>query len=417
MAMFSDAVINLFFNADKATKDIEKFKAKTKSSFSSVAGGIIKGGVALGAAYFGVKALKDVYDGMLNVVNVADKWGRSSEEISRFSNTLSLFGGNSEEAIQAIDKIEDAIASLKTQGGGAIKDLSGKIALNIQKQNGEFKNSSELIEDLRVELSRLSSAGKIKALQELGLASPAMLRLLTASNEEYAKMKKNAQSFSVINKDNARQLKAIDRTIATMTNLFQSLLGEVFGTLSPFFDEVLPQIKIIGSSIASIIRSLMPVLKFIAKIASLTISSISEFLDGLINLDFSKMFDSIKNFFLGFGELLVNFIADGLGQGFKKLGAFGRFIGRKLGISSDATAQTKPQSLVPEISKKSVYASHGDFAASSVNPKHQSDARATFSNRTLQIGNIVVNGATDAFDFGQKLVNTLNNQTASNLAY
>lgn len=236
MAMFSDAVINFFFNSKQALRTIDDFKKNVSNSFKSMSNNIMSGVGGLAATYFGAKALKGVYDDTMKIIDVSDKWNRPVEAVSKFANVMAMFGGSTDEALGNIETLENAIMELRTTGGGALKSVANQIGLNLYKSDGSIYSSIELIDQLRNKLSGLNTAGRNKVLSELGMDSPATIRMLSASQEEYSKLKAEASKFGVINSDNAKQMIAVQQSIAQLKQSFKSLAGELLTTFKPVID-------------------------------------------------------------------------------------------------------------------------------------------------------------------------------------
>lgn len=247
--VMSTASIKVRFFGEQAVKDIEKLKQTTQNATSSIRKGFMGAFGGIASMYLGVKAIKSVYDNSLKLVDLSDKWGRPTSEISKFSNALALLGGSSDDALRAIDTLEQSLVDLRTTGSGPLKTVANQLGITAQKQNGEWKNSLEILNDIRKSFKNIKDeATRSKVAEELGLNSPAMLRLLKLSDVEYAKLNKEAGKFGVIEKKNADQLKKVRESITELKMSFSSLAGSILNDIRPAIDFLSKAFKSLAES-------------------------------------------------------------------------------------------------------------------------------------------------------------------------
>lgn len=238
MAVFSDIVIKVFFDKKDAEKGMKELKDSAKNTSNSITSGMMKAMGAFGGLYFGAKAIKNVYDNSLKMVDLANKWDRPVEGISKFTNALSLIGGSTDEALGDLNTLEQALIDLRTTGAGPLKEVSSQIGLTLYNQNGNLKNSLELITELRNKLSRVKDEKiKTKVIQELGLDNTATLRLLKMSDTEYAKIQKRAEKGIIKEKD-AKRLDNFRMSLARLKQSFSVLSRELMLDFAPVLDKV-----------------------------------------------------------------------------------------------------------------------------------------------------------------------------------
>lgn len=230
----SSANITLNFNSQNAIKEGEK----TKQKFSQIAGGIKKAFSlgSIGAGLLSGFSMKQAYDDGLKLANLSDKFTLPIEEVSKFNNVLSLFGGNADSAEQALDSMSSAIMELKTTGGGALKNIASQTGINLYDMNGNIKDGIELFEDLRQTFKRLNKDGQIKVANELGFNSPEYLRLLRASDEEYAKMVNEAKNMTVMTEKQKENTLKLQRTFASIKSSFTGVGISLLEFSKPFID-------------------------------------------------------------------------------------------------------------------------------------------------------------------------------------
>ena len=234
--MEKQAVIDFLVNTQNALKQIDKFKSKINRAADSIKGSLTGKLGAIGTAFLGLSSIKQVYDRTLQLSNIAQTFDLPIEKVSLFANQLSMFGGSSEEAAEAITNLEQAIVDLRTTGGGALRDVAAQVGISLYNSRGEIMSSMEIIDQLRVRFRGLNKDAQVKVAQQLGLGSPAALRLLRASDEEYKKLTEDAKKFGLINKETQDRVIKMQRTFAMLSQSFTALGASLIDTFSPLFD-------------------------------------------------------------------------------------------------------------------------------------------------------------------------------------
>ena len=222
---FSRAVINFVVNTQAARQQIQNFKNNISTAAKNISNNVVGkfgGLVGLGG---GLKALTDAYQRIKQISDLSSKFKLPVQEVSKFSNTMSLFGASTEESLSAIENIQQAIIDYRTTGGGALKAVAAQVGLSLTNADGSMKNSMQVIEDLRQKFKGLSASAQVKVAQELGLSNPAMLRMLRASDEEYAQMKAKGSSMNVVTEEMADKVQKMNRLIAELKLRWQEVGG------------------------------------------------------------------------------------------------------------------------------------------------------------------------------------------------
>ncbi|MCH5201916.1 MAG: hypothetical protein J1F17_01790, partial [Oscillospiraceae bacterium] len=232
--MANNAVINFLFNSQGAIKAIEDFKSKMGQTIDSISKSTAAKFGALGAALGGVASIKKVYDETLKLSELSETFRLPIEQVSKFSNTLALFGGDTDQAVGDLQALEQAITDLWTTASGPLKNVGSQIGLTLSKTD----TSLDIIDKLREKFKGLNEDAQIKVAQELGLSSPATLRMLRASNEEYAQMRERAASMGVINSDTQKRVIQFQRTIAGLKQSFIAVGTSLLGFVAPALDKV-----------------------------------------------------------------------------------------------------------------------------------------------------------------------------------
>ena len=230
------AVIDFLVNTQNALKQIENFKGKINRAADSIKSSLVGKLGAVGTAFLGLSSIKNVYEKTLQLSNLAETFNLPIEKVSLFANQLSVFGGSSEDAAEAIRTLEQSIVDLRTTGGGALRDVAGQVGISLYNANGEIMSSLEIIDQLRDRFKGLNKDAQVKVAQQLGLGSPAALRLLRATDEEYKELTKEAQKFGVINKETQQRVIKMQRSFAKLSQSFLAFGASLIDTFSPAID-------------------------------------------------------------------------------------------------------------------------------------------------------------------------------------
>ncbi len=229
--MSLEAVMTFMVNTKAALKEIKDFKTKVKNATDEMRKNALSSILPAAGAFGGFKALKDVYETTRKLADFSERFSLPVENVSRFNNILSLFGGTTETAVADIGKLEQAIVDLRTTGGGALRTVANQIGLSFYDNEGKIKGSLEMLDGIREKFKELSEFQQLKVAQELGLDDPATLRMLRASDEEYAKMTAEAEKMNIIGSDTARKVQTLNRLLATMRASWQGIGATVLGVV------------------------------------------------------------------------------------------------------------------------------------------------------------------------------------------
>lgn len=201
--MANNAYINFIFNAAEAEKQLNNFKSKLGDTADAISNSFMGALGATESLKFIGRSIKGFYDEILDTALFADRWQLPVEDVSRFSNAIEMMGGSSEEARGLLANLQTALVELRANGGGALKDVSARLALAVQNWDGSFKNSIDLISALRDEFGELNQVGQEDALRRLGLNSVALMRYMRLSNSEFEELNQRAAENGVIISESA----------------------------------------------------------------------------------------------------------------------------------------------------------------------------------------------------------------------
>lgn len=226
--MANNAYINFIFNAAEAEKQLNEFKSKLEDTAGAI-GHSFK--AALGATEslkFIGRNVKGFYDEILDTALFAERWKLPIEEVSKFSNAIEMMGGSSEEARSLLGGLQNALVDLQANGGGALKDVSARLALAIQSWDGSFKTSIDLIAALRDEFDELNQVGQEDALKRLGLNSQTLMRYMRLSASEFEELNRRAAENGVITAESAAGVMKLNDAVLRLKNSFKGFQVRMF---------------------------------------------------------------------------------------------------------------------------------------------------------------------------------------------
>ncbi len=227
------AVINFVANTQAAKRQIQDFKSNFKAATKEMGDTFIGKFGAIGAAFGGFQAVKNAFLQTKKMADFAEKFDIPVEQVSKFSNMLSTFGGSSDEAIGDLEKIKQAFVDLATTGSGALRTVAARADFTAKDLDMRFKSPIDVIDTLRQKFKRLSESAQLKTAQDMGLADPSTLRMLRATDEEFAKMKANAEKMNVVNQTTADRVQKMTRILATLKNQWYGIGVQVMELVLP----------------------------------------------------------------------------------------------------------------------------------------------------------------------------------------
>lgn len=233
MSMFSDAVINFWLNTADAKKQLSGLQGAFAKTADSIQSNFIArlGGLALGGV--GIKGLTNVYDEALKIQNLAESWNLPVEKVSAFTNAFSLLGGSTDDALGAIDKLQNLSNQLKFDSSGALRELSAVIGTNLF--NKDYQGA---IDALRQNFGALNTDAQKKVVDMLGIDNLPFMRMLKVTDEEYAEINKKAREFGVLSEEASEAIKRTEISFATIGQALQAVAYPVLEKLAPVLDKI-----------------------------------------------------------------------------------------------------------------------------------------------------------------------------------
>lgn len=233
MSMFSDAIINIWLNVGDAKKQLDglqgafaKTADKIQNNFIAKLGGLALGGV-------GIKGLTNIYDEALKIQNLAESWNLPVEKVSAFTNAFSLLGGSTDDALGAIDKLQNLSNQLKFDSSGALRELSAVIGTNLF--NKDYQGA---IDALRQNFGALNTDAQKKVVDMLGIDNLPFMRMLKLTDAEYAETNKKAQEFGVLTEKATQSLRSMEISLSTIRQALKAVSYPVLEKLAPVLDKI-----------------------------------------------------------------------------------------------------------------------------------------------------------------------------------
>lgn len=224
-SLFSNAVISFFVNTKQAESALGNLQRTFTSNTSKMIGAI--------GAFAGVKGLKGTYDQLQKIVQVSEKWNLPIEDLSRFVNLFSQFGGDADEAVASVERLQQLANDLSFHSNGAFKELSALISTNLQHK--DYQGAIDSIRRVFGQLANDPNGRNAQAelVRMIGTDNPAMLRMLRASNDEYAKMVEQASTMRTVTQDMADSLTEADKKLADIKQRWTNIGAVALQTFEP----------------------------------------------------------------------------------------------------------------------------------------------------------------------------------------
>lgn len=223
--MFSDAVINFWVNTKEGESGLDRLQKKFDQTVGAISGAVVGG--------LGIKSIAGVYDETLKLVNLSERWQIPVEKVSQFANAFALFGGDTESAINAVERFQQMANNLRFHSSGPLRELSAVIGANLYN-----KDYMGVIEGIRSQFGKLNKNAQVEVMNMLGFDDNTMQRMLKASNEEWAAMLEKASKFGTVSEKSAAAIRKMDITLATIKQAFKAIVGSSIERLVPVFEKI-----------------------------------------------------------------------------------------------------------------------------------------------------------------------------------
>lgn len=223
--LFSKAVISFDVNTAAALQQLDNFKQRFSSGIGQLKGLI--------AGFVGFQGLRGAYQGLLDIVDVANKWNIPVEKVSQFANLFTQFGGSADEATTALENFQNMANQLRFHSSGPLKELSAVLRTNLAN-----KDYMGLISALRSQWGGLSDNARAEVQDMLGVDGDAMRRILAADDAEFADALTKAEKLGKITADNAVALHQMRVAAAEAKQALMMAVVPILEALKPLFNVV-----------------------------------------------------------------------------------------------------------------------------------------------------------------------------------
>ena len=231
------ANITLNFNSENALKQAEKTKDKFSDVSNSIKSSFTKTGLSVAGSLLTGFSMKKAYEETLKLSNLSEKFNLPIEEVSKFNNLMSQFGGNTDITEHFLSNIQNSLIEFATEGSGLFKEFGARIAFSPFNENGELKNYKETLLDLKRIYKELDTKGQIRMLDTLE-ATPEIRRYFKASEEEFNKTVESASKMMVITEKQAENTIRLQRTLASIKQSFIGIGASSLEMINPLIDGV-----------------------------------------------------------------------------------------------------------------------------------------------------------------------------------
>ena len=171
-------------------------------------------------------------------MQLSEKWNLPIEDLSRFINLFSQFGGDAEEAVATVERLQKLANDLSFHSNGAFKELSALISTNLQA-----KDYQGAINAFRRVFNQLADSpngrnAQAELVEMIGADYPAMIRMLRAGKDEYADAVENASKMRVITKEMAQDLTDADKKLAEIKQRLLNISAVALEVFKPMVNAI-----------------------------------------------------------------------------------------------------------------------------------------------------------------------------------
>lgn len=181
-------------------------------------------GAAFGALVVGVSAFVDSQLDELDAIHQLSRvTGETAKNIHLLGKVAEVNGSSAEAAQSSIEGLSRTIGEAAAGIGRGAKTFE-QYGLSAKKANGEIKTSTEVMEELRQKMQKMSDQEQIAMLAKLGIDG-SMIQTLRLTNEEMAEALANAEALSlgVGTKENAEQAAAFKDAMTEFSQVIKSV--------------------------------------------------------------------------------------------------------------------------------------------------------------------------------------------------
>lgn len=233
--MSLDVGIRVLANTRQAILAINDFKGKVAKTMDAVSKDFGVRLLSSGIMARELVSLNKVKSEIYALGDVARQLNLPIEEVGKFTGAVRSLGGGAEEAFGVMAQLQRALADLRTEGKGDFFDIAPRVRMNISALGKDFRSA---FNELRRVYRMLGSNGKLKLRERFGLNSPAMIKMLEASNEEYAKLIEKAEKFGLASSKTYKSLDKLRESMGSLSVAWSGASSKIFEDFSPEIDKV-----------------------------------------------------------------------------------------------------------------------------------------------------------------------------------
>lgn len=284
--MANNAIINFLFNSQGALKELENFKTKFSQTTNAIKNSFVGNLGAVGTAIGAVSSIKKVYDETKKLADFSLLYNTPVEQVSKFANVLSQFGGSTSSTINQLTAVEEAISNLRLHGGGALKELATTAGISMMNIDGSIKSAEQIITDLRDSWGDLNDYAKREVLQKLNIFDPSIYRYLSASNEELQEASVQASKFGVITQKSVDAVNKMDKSLAIIKQSFLTIGISLLGSSLPIIEKISQGMEWLASQSEETRTTILGIVGAIGFLSPATriISGVVNVLSGLLGM-------------------------------------------------------------------------------------------------------------------------------------
>lgn len=227
--------IEFVANTRKALQAVDNFKKRVGNSMDAIAKSTgvkwFSAGSIISSLINAGNTIKDIYE----TGDFARSFDLPVEEVGKFTNAVKLLGGSSDDAFSSMSILQKGLADLRTEGKGVLVELAQRTGLSVGRLGSDFRTA---FDEIRRAYKRLGREGKIELREKLGLTSPAMIKMLEATNEEYEALLQKAEKPGVANAKSYRALDRAREAFGGLKTSMNSATMSIVEDLVPAIDKV-----------------------------------------------------------------------------------------------------------------------------------------------------------------------------------
>lgn len=228
--------IEFIANTRKALQAVDNFRNKVTKVADEIADSTSLRFLSAAALADTVLRFKNAISDIYELGDFAKRYNLPIETVSKFAGAIELLGGNTEEALDFMGRMRKAVADLRTEGKGDFFDIAPRVRMNLGAIGKDFRST---MKEFRRVYSQLGENGRIKFREKFGLTSPAMIKLLETTNDEFERLLKTSEEIGVVSASNYEKFDKIRELFGEARLKFSRAAMEILNDLSPVIEKII----------------------------------------------------------------------------------------------------------------------------------------------------------------------------------